>query len=79
MTPETYNGKPCAHGHTLRYRSNRKCVQCSRLEVRYIAVDCNGAGGMLRDTEAEARSDAKSIWKDGTIWRATRVKDSVHS
>jgi hypothetical protein len=72
MTPETYTGKPCAHGHTLRYRSNRKCVHCSRHEVVYIAQ------GIW--TRYETEQDARAANGPGvTIWRATRVKSTVHS
>ena len=31
MSPKTYHGKPCRkYGHTLRYKSNRQCVECMR-------------------------------------------------
>ena len=30
MTTNKYHGKPCKHGHTLRYKSNGACVQCKK-------------------------------------------------
>ena len=41
--PETYHGAPCAHGHTLRYRSNRKCVECACAASRFFAVSPDGS------------------------------------
>jgi hypothetical protein len=68
MTTETYQGKPCAHGHNgTRYRSNRKCVACSRREVRWIAFGRNG-GMTLHHSETDARRHGDELW------RATRVK-----
>jgi hypothetical protein len=32
MTAETYQGGPCKHGHTLRYKRNRNCVQCAKTD-----------------------------------------------
>lgn len=30
MASKTYHGRPCKAGHTLRYRSDYKCVECKR-------------------------------------------------
>lgn len=68
MTAETYNGQPCAHGHTLRYRSNRKCVACARREVQYFELDAQGTARAIQLTEATyARLPGRSYW------RATRI------
>lgn len=65
MSAETYTGKPCPRGHTLRYRSNRKCVACYTLEVRYIVEWPNGALHPREQVEPRAND---------TLWRAVRVK-----
>lgn len=28
-----YRGKPCPHGHTLRYRKTHRCVACANKAV----------------------------------------------
>jgi hypothetical protein len=71
MSTETYQGKPCAHGHDgTRYASNRKCVACSRREVRFFAL-LDGDVYATGDTERSARLQAP---EDAELWRATRVK-----
>jgi hypothetical protein len=69
MTAETYEGKPCASGHTTRYRSNRKCVRCHTLPVRYFAVldgDVYASGSSPEVVRRLAPEDA-------TLWRATPI------
>lgn len=34
MPAETYEGRPCKLGHTLRRRSTRACVACNRDDAR---------------------------------------------
>jgi 5-methylcytosine-specific restriction endonuclease McrA len=34
-----YHGRPCAHGHTLRYTSCRRCVNCTIVEGRLFRRD----------------------------------------
>lgn len=69
MTAETYRGKPCAYGHNgVRYRSNRKCVQCYTLPVRYLVVLDGDVYGGLFDSPAGARRQAP---QEATVWRAT--------
>jgi len=29
-----FEGNPCEHGHTLRYRSNGMCVECAKQYAR---------------------------------------------
>lgn len=71
MTALTYQGKPCAHGHDgTRYASNRKCVACSRREVRYFRMQ----GGDVYDV-CRTQMAAELMGGDGfEIWRAVRVK-----
>ena len=64
MIVETYRGKPCAHGHTVRYRSNRKCVACARLEVRWFEVLADGSCRQVTSTEAVyAHLSGRSYWR----------------
>ncbi len=39
-----FYGKPCPHGHTLRYTKNRRCVVCRRIwanenQGKYVRKD----------------------------------------
>jgi hypothetical protein len=84
MTTETYQGKPCAHGHDgTRYASNRKCVACSRREVRWLVAVPHGSSGYsihgpLYSSAQRAREVAADMNEAdldrAELWRATRVK-----
>lgn len=69
MTAETYRGAPCAHGHTLRYRSNRKCVTCACAPARYFALS-PGAHTAELVTIVETVYARRPGW---TYWRATEI------
>lgn len=34
MKKATFIGKPCKHGHTLRYEIRNRCVECERIRER---------------------------------------------
>lgn len=74
MTTETYNGKPCERGHTLRYRSNRKCVACSRREVRYFVVPYVGRVQVFAAREVAEQYATREY--PAQLWRATRIDSS---
>lgn len=70
MSAETYDGKPCARGHTRRYRSNRKCVACSTLPVLYFATHIDNGGRVRRVSEDEALRSRSSVFE---YWRAVKL------
>lgn len=72
MTADTYHGAPCAHGHTLRYRSNRKCVECARVPARYIVFDGEHYVSGIHDSLEAAQHDAYQL-TEGSIWLARKV------
>lgn len=54
----TFEGKPCAEGHTLRYVSTKRCVECHRLmnkELRAEGLIGNPYGNQKRKAEKEMR------------------------
>lgn len=61
MSADTYHGRPCAHGHTLRYASNRKCVECSRVPARYVVFD-DGRMISYHPTIEAAKAEGEDIW-----------------
>jgi hypothetical protein len=55
-----YRGKPCKHGHgTVRYVSNRVCVECSRLSrpprIKRQSVPWESMKQRIRDRVARKR------------------------
>jgi hypothetical protein len=62
---ETYHGKPCAKGgHTLRWRSNRKCVACHTLPVKYFAtLDGERPRQVGEDEALRSRSSRYVYWR----------------
>jgi hypothetical protein len=69
MTAATYEGKPCRKdGSTTRYRSNRKCVKCYTLPVKFFELKPDGTARELGITEvAYCRQPGR------TYWRATPI------
>jgi len=55
MSAHTYYGQPCRHGHTLRYKAGRGCVECTQQARRE-------RDKRLRSTGNEARY--RRIWTD---------------
>jgi len=47
----TFEGKPCEHGHTTRYLSNGKCVECERVYRQRWSAD--------RQAERQARANGQ--------------------
>lgn len=71
MSAETYDGKPCAHGHTRRYRSNRKCVACSTRLVKFFELAPGG-----ETARAIGLTEAAYCRRAGfTYWRAVKLDD----
>lgn len=67
--PETYIGEPCAQGHTLRYRSNRKCVTCACAPAQFFALAADGSMAQPV-TMVEAVYARRPGW---SYWRAKRI------
>ena len=56
---ETFQGVPCSQGHTTRYVSTRRCVECHRQECKerreIVGSEYNVVGTQKRREEREMR------------------------
>lgn len=69
MSVETYHGLPCERGHTLRYRSNRKCVACACKPRLYLVPVCPGVWDEFNTLE-EAQ---QHLFAEDGIWVAKKL------
>lgn len=74
MAAEVYEGRPCEHGHTIRYRSNRKCVACHTLPAVYIVLEVRAMPALAPVLATQGDAERYITEHGGEIWRATPIE-----